>query len=115
MTVASTTAMNPTTASAGRLLELPNKDTTYGPIGREIENTPTTHAKRVHTPTMTPKEGEMPRPPQAEVAPQFTRQRFSRRNAAAIASIGSPQIKIAIGLANELGGTMAVRGGRQGG
>jgi hypothetical protein len=43
------------------------------------------------------------------VAPQFTRQRFSRRNAAAIASIGSPQIKIAIGLANELAATMAAR------
>ena len=43
------------------------------------------------------------------MAPQFTRQRFSRRNAAAIASIGSPQIKIAIGLANELTATMAAR------
>ena len=43
------------------------------------------------------------------MAPQFTRQRFSRRNAAAIASIGRPQIKIAIGLANELAATMAAR------
>jgi hypothetical protein len=47
------------------------------------------------------------------VAPQFTRHRFSRRKAAAIASIGSPQIRIAIriaiGLANELAATMAAR------
>ena len=40
--MASTTAANPTIASPGRLLELPNKDTTYGPIGSEIETTPTT-------------------------------------------------------------------------
>jgi hypothetical protein len=58
---------------------------------------------------MNPKYGEIARPPQAYVAPQFTRHRFSRRNAAAIASIGSPQIKIAIGLANELAATKAAR------
>src|ERR1700751_3885175 len=43
--------------------------------------------------------------------PEFTRQRLSRRNAAAIASIGSPQSRIAMGLANELTPTFAARVG----
>jgi len=34
--------MKPATASPGRLVALVNNDTTYGPIGREIETTPTT-------------------------------------------------------------------------
>ena len=59
------TATNPTTASPGRLLELPNSDTTYGPIGSEIETTPTTYARIVIQPTMNPKYGEIARPPQA--------------------------------------------------
>ena len=63
--MATITAMNPTTASAGRLLEFPNSDTTYGPIGSEIETTPTTYAKIVIHPTMNPKYGEIARPPHA--------------------------------------------------